>query len=532
MNKRAMVFIFLLSIFAVTVFMSGIYTKLIQQRADFKEPIGALEFALLDARDDAESALFSIDQAARYATLQSLFELSQQGGRMDAPCGKLAGISLWASKDKLCVPTQDMLFTALSTSLSPKLEASLKTLGAPTNSYHYYFEQDGENLRVAGTALRELELPLVLGKKIGTYHIRPSFDVKVAFGVGMYGEIATAFWGPGELLDTIVECERSSSLSSCVQRSLFSFNANHALQITEDCDGLDSVEDRTYIFCASKPGSFWLPSGQTLKKQQPSVRFALFLSDAMPSSLAAEAVPAPGFDSGALVSWTSAESDVQSYTLYLAPSDISRRQASTLSAPAQRFTLASAVEKTYPTSCVFSSLGTPCLALTPGTLYRDGSRFFALLPMSGETWVGVSATDTSGKESMLGTAARLVAEDRLAPGSVTQLGVSGGKVTFVPPSTQVDGSSLSGALTYAYFLKRDTCEGIADVHSGELDSTYRTDALGIEATLQAQPGTYCVGVLALDGKGNPVEEQGGKLVVREEYGQIFPQLLVTAVVQS
>ncbi|MBI4453247.1 hypothetical protein HY636_01245, partial [Candidatus Woesearchaeota archaeon] len=87
----------------------------------FNKNIGERQFSLIRTYQEAEKALFYIDQSAKYSLQQAVYELGKDGGLSEVPasevlisreevyfpsavrkCSKFYGYSLWREKDANC----------------------------------------------------------------------------------------------------------------------------------------------------------------------------------------------------------------------------------------------------------------------------------------------------------------------------------------------------------------------------------------------------------------------------------------------
>ena len=131
-------------------------------RGEF-DVIGMSSLKLIGVSNDAESALFYIDQSAKYALQQAVYDLASNGGYYDAECGYFGDSNVWAaiekingkSKIKKCYPSDD----ALKKGFAKFFDESLNSyLASYPNAYlpgSYNYELSG-NLEITGKSTENL----------------------------------------------------------------------------------------------------------------------------------------------------------------------------------------------------------------------------------------------------------------------------------------------------------------------------------------------------------------------------------------
>lgn len=130
--------------------------------------IGQYQFSILKANNEAEKALFYVDQSAKYALQQTVYDLADKGGYNEPACGYFQGASIWASiekdknelKIKKCQPSeQDVLDNFLSF-FDEKLNLYLANYPEAfiPGSYDYEVRDD---LEVIGEAAENLAIDIV-----------------------------------------------------------------------------------------------------------------------------------------------------------------------------------------------------------------------------------------------------------------------------------------------------------------------------------------------------------------------------------
>jgi len=146
------------------------FTKYVEKPLVEQEYIGDYQLNLIDTAYDAEAILFYIDQSAKYAVDQSLYDLGKQGGGID--CRTYNGTSLWSH---LCFPDyienyRDRIGRNLVSYFGFYPDRDL-----PKHNYEFVIDKS----KVRGIALKPLILSIKSnkGNVIGKYAIKPSFSI-------------------------------------------------------------------------------------------------------------------------------------------------------------------------------------------------------------------------------------------------------------------------------------------------------------------------------------------------------------------
>jgi len=116
-KKKSSLFFMPLIVIILIIVLVNLYIVLLE-KGSFTKPIGSKQFDLFKVYSKAESALFYIDQSAKYALQQSVYELAQNGGITgiagDEPsseenviipnngCGNYYGYNLWYTENNNC----------------------------------------------------------------------------------------------------------------------------------------------------------------------------------------------------------------------------------------------------------------------------------------------------------------------------------------------------------------------------------------------------------------------------------------------
>lgn len=151
------------------IILINLYAVLLNKNSPLKYPIGKRQFELLKAYMQAESALFYIDQSAKYSAQQAVYELANQGGYYDEnDCGSFQETSVWAviekdtdsSKVKECYPSDKSVkenFKKFFNEILADYLANYPEAYVPTS---YDYELNG-NLDIIGKAKEKLVINII-----------------------------------------------------------------------------------------------------------------------------------------------------------------------------------------------------------------------------------------------------------------------------------------------------------------------------------------------------------------------------------
>lgn len=150
----------LLAMIVLAAFMALTWALVVLVGKDMDRGIGAKQLNMLDTYQEGTELLFYIEQAAMYASEQSLFDLAYIGGT--SGCGATSeGYMLWNNKEKICFPTEAEITAQLNWRVSSYLKPYLKEfLGVSQNQFMDYeleLVQD-DNLEIAGLPAYTIDL--------------------------------------------------------------------------------------------------------------------------------------------------------------------------------------------------------------------------------------------------------------------------------------------------------------------------------------------------------------------------------------
>ncbi len=140
MNKRAMIFnvalVFLALAVLTTVFIQ-LSSKQFDKEKGFDKTIGERQAKLFNIYQQAEKALFYIDQSAKLAAWQTVYDLGQRGGFSNqSACGVYYNYMLWNNKTDECYPgdIEENFIKKFNENLNDYL-INYSDISLPTNNY-------------------------------------------------------------------------------------------------------------------------------------------------------------------------------------------------------------------------------------------------------------------------------------------------------------------------------------------------------------------------------------------------------------
>ena len=102
-TKKASLYFLPLIVFISLIVLTNLYIVLLSKDAPFKSnPIGKRQFDLLKTYIKAESSLFYIDQSAKYALQQAVYDLAQNGGISETDIGEESGLEIESTTNTAC----------------------------------------------------------------------------------------------------------------------------------------------------------------------------------------------------------------------------------------------------------------------------------------------------------------------------------------------------------------------------------------------------------------------------------------------
>ncbi|MFC1728415.1 hypothetical protein ACFLZ7_03055 [Nanoarchaeota archaeon] len=133
--------------------------------------VGAAQLQLLTQAKDAEKAQFYIEQSARFAIVQSVYDLAKDTSK----CDHYYGFSKWKDQVDDCIPSDKQVESQFYKILNENLDGyfrSYEKVTIPTNNY--VFSIVPNKLKVVGAAVRDLSVSTLTeyrGVRVTKYYV-------------------------------------------------------------------------------------------------------------------------------------------------------------------------------------------------------------------------------------------------------------------------------------------------------------------------------------------------------------------------
>jgi len=324
-----MILILFLSITFVFIILTSLFVRTEYKKASFPKTLGETQINTLETYQEAEKALFFIDQSAKLSAEQAIYDLGQSGGFKEiSSCGEYYNYALWNNEGNIeCYPETK---SALSHFTDTYLNNYLTKYSAqiiPQNNYDYLIKESNDITTIYGFATRNLELELAGG--IGKHATKPSFKIDINYNVlddyAYLEEKAAILLG---------ECPYEADITGCANSKISTFNNENPDLILslgpceqEENPPYNSIADHTFKFCATPQKQFYTynpaidPEKPTL--QNPEIRFALYMEDLPPPPIKNLLTQdKPNSDKTIILKWgKSMAPDVTKYNLYSSKED-------------------------------------------------------------------------------------------------------------------------------------------------------------------------------------------------------------------
>ncbi len=198
MNKKASLFFLPILVIIALVVLISLYLILLSKSSPFVDtPIGKRQFELLNTYIKAESALFYIDQSAKYSAEQAIYDLAKNGGfaeieedevdelesikknLLQTKCGRYSGYAIWYEiKENNAKLVAESCFQEKS--LNINLQNNLIALfndnlnnyffnypdNLPINNYNY---QIRDSLEITGVAVSPIYFNIMKDFEVSEY---------------------------------------------------------------------------------------------------------------------------------------------------------------------------------------------------------------------------------------------------------------------------------------------------------------------------------------------------------------------------
>lgn len=249
-GKKAMILVLYTAILIMLVIMPMLFVKMDAKKSQFTKTLGKIQIDLLQTYQDAQKDMFYIDQSAKYAAYESIFDLAENGGftALGSKCRDYLRYNVWK---KGCYPDYKKNFNAyFSLNLNPYLSAAeIKQI-----DYNLFLEKD----KIIGTAVNNLFYEF----DNGNYSVNPSFSLSIGYDVDDYLELRS------DAEKLIIQCKDKPSINQCVEEN------KPSSWILGSCEGDLTTDGINFRFCV-KAGYYPVYVGDTIANKQLIYKFAL-----------------------------------------------------------------------------------------------------------------------------------------------------------------------------------------------------------------------------------------------------------------
>ena len=170
-SKKSQLFNISLVIITIVVLTTALIFLTKKNEPFEKEPLGKKQAELISVYQKAEKTLFYIDQSAKYAAYQALYDLAENGGFKQKKCGKYLNYNLWNNENnnlEECFPDYKTNLVSFI-NLEPYLTIYPETK-IPLNNYEFSLINkkagSSNKLEIIGVALKNLEFDIISNGKI------------------------------------------------------------------------------------------------------------------------------------------------------------------------------------------------------------------------------------------------------------------------------------------------------------------------------------------------------------------------------
>lgn len=169
-NKKGIMYEFFLFI-ALIFLVTSAFIVLNKKYDKLPDEIGERQFMIFKAYQQAENSLFYLDQSAKYAAQQSIYDLGQKGYLLNPDCEEYLGYKIWNfDKDngKICYPNKEQNIIFLIEIFNKNLNKYLSTNPYINDIYSKDFDIDVkvEDNRFSLVAISNKKLTFKITSKI------------------------------------------------------------------------------------------------------------------------------------------------------------------------------------------------------------------------------------------------------------------------------------------------------------------------------------------------------------------------------
>jgi len=231
MNKKAMILYYPILVGFVVGLAVFYVSSLTSDPKGQTNYVGEIALNYIKTAKSAENTLLYIQNSAKQASYQSIYDLALKGGfYSESECGSYQESNLWTSETNTCYPnTKQNLGLYLKDNMNYHLIINENTFHFKDN-YDFRIQQEDNKLRIMGIATLPIKIPILIKEKIkkktvkkqiGNYSIKPSFEHLIDYNLNDYETIKQK---ESEIAST---CEKETDVEKCVEQKIIAINALH-----------------------------------------------------------------------------------------------------------------------------------------------------------------------------------------------------------------------------------------------------------------------------------------------------------------
>lgn len=265
-NKKGIDFAIALVV-VVLVCLGFLFWQLNVKSKTIERDIGDAQIGLIIAQQDSDKTLFYLDQSAKYAAYDSVFQLGMNSGlaNVSEGCGQIYGLyALWNQCDNPedltpCFPNfYENFKILLNEKLNDYLDDHPRYLDLRNNFKYSYV--DG---KLIGAGIKNIESTVYAYQpktgadpNAGKYSFKPSFSIDFNYDFNKYFRLK-------ELSDKIIVCARTSNTTAARSQCVAGLSDAHTTLL---------VPDGKYVLVNAEQPEFIYPFSPGSKT---TIRFAL-----------------------------------------------------------------------------------------------------------------------------------------------------------------------------------------------------------------------------------------------------------------
>jgi len=220
-NKKAIFYpitILIFTIFILIVALTSVINRTnVKDEGGNKIKLGEQQIELIKTYQKGETALFYVDQSAKYSVYEALYSFAKNGTYFNTPmCSPNSendvAYIMWENiiqdKDILCYPTERDIAINFALFLNNQLDRYFEVYPSaiiPKNNYDFNFKETENNLEILGIATQNI----IISTGNSDYSLKPSFKIETSYRfISKFNEYVKK---SQEIRDNMQDCLREGS---------------------------------------------------------------------------------------------------------------------------------------------------------------------------------------------------------------------------------------------------------------------------------------------------------------------------------